>query len=156
MKVLVTRFKLTLILTMLIFAVFGQSKTISVPDLLNEEELLIFKKVKEYHKDLELSQSVTRHYTIVDGDSLLMNTTLNFTKGIEGFYFEGYVFYEVSISPDNMTISYTNSVGAALTSTGKINILGAVIRNDFSYGTAAGTVSVWVNDKLIFEETEEF
>ena len=56
--------------------------------------------------------------------------------------------------PDNI-ISYSYSSVLALSAEGKINILGVVIRNESMWGTSV-TVWVWINDKIIFEETENF
>ena len=91
-----------------------------------------------------------------NGEKELIKTTLNFTKDIDGFYFEYYIYYSIELSADLTSISYSYSIGKAASSEGKINILGGVIRNDFSFGTSSGTLTIWFSEKLIFEQTADF
>jgi hypothetical protein len=143
------------ILTSISYTV-GQTSYFTVKDKLSENELEVLKKVKEYHDDIKFTQDVTRHYILKDGNKELLKTTFDFDQDINGFYFEAYIYYHVELSSDMKTISYSYSAGTAASADGTINILGAVIRNEFGWGTSAGTVSIWVNDKQIYEQTEEF
>lgn len=150
MKTLLT----ILIFTLTLTKVYGQITTMI--DKLNEMELEVLRDVKKYHKDLQFTQEVTRHYILKNGELELYNTTFNFTKDIDGFYFESYIYYSVELSPDLNTITYSFSAGQAYSTEGKVFIIGSVIRNDFSFGTTAGTITIWVNEKKVFEEFKEF
>ena len=126
-------------------------------DKLTKEELEVLRKVKEYHKDLEFTQEVTRNFILVNVKQELLNTSFNFKKDKDGSYFGSFINYDVELSPDLTTITYSYSAGSAYSGNGKIFMLdGSVIRNEFSYGTGAGTTTIWVNKKKVFEELEEF
>ena len=127
-------------------------------DKLTKEELEVLRKVKEYHKeDLEFTQEVTRHFILIKGKPELLYTSFNFKKDKDGFYFGSFINYDVELSPDLTTITYSFSAGRAASGHGKIFVLdGSVIRNDFFYGTSAGTTTIWVNEKKVFEEFKEF
>lgn len=126
-------------------------------DKLNEKELEVLRAIKMYHNDLQFTQEVTRHYILKNGKTELYNTTFNFTKDIDGFYFEYNIYYSVELSPDLNTITYSYSAGQAASTEGKVFIIGSsVIRNDFSFGTTAGTITIWVNEEKVFEEFKEF
>lgn len=126
-------------------------------DKLTKEELEVLRKVKEYHKDLEFTQEVTRNFIIIKGKPELLSTSFNFKKDKDGFYFGSFINYDVELSPDLTTITYSCSAGTAANQEGKIFMLGgSVIRNDFFYGTGAGTTTIWVNEKKVFEELQKF
>lgn len=126
-------------------------------DKLTKEELEVLRIVKVYHKDLEFTQEVTRNFILIKGKPELLNTSFNFKKDKDGSYFGSFINYDVKLSPDLTTITYSYSAGTAASGEGKIFMLGgSVIRNEFSYGTGAGFTTIWVNEKKVFEELEEF
>ena len=126
---------------------------------LTPEETKVIQVVQQYHRALKFPKEVTRHYAIKGGKKTLVKTTFNHPKkGM--FYYQSFIYYKVELSPDNRTINYRYSSGRAFSSEGQIYLTGPtlasskVVRNDFSYGTTAGTTTVWVNNKKVYEKND--
>ena len=132
-------------------SVSGQITSI---DTLNETELEFVNEVKRLHTDLEFTKEVTRHYVMREGEKVLYNTTFNFTI-IDGFYFESFIDYHIDLSPD-LTITYSLSAGTAYSFTGKVYKFDSVFRSEYSWGTGAGTETLWINEKVVFEKNKDF
>jgi predicted small secreted protein len=129
---------------------------IEVIDIISSDELTLMQQIESIHEDLSLSQSVTRLYKIIGSDSTLIKTVLNYSKDNDGFVNGGYVYYSVSIHPDNQKIDYYYSAGSAYSAHGEVTILNNnIIRTEYSYGTQAGITSIWVNGKKVYEELED-
>ena len=150
------RFVLIMILTASLQHVYGQLR--EVKGTPNATELAAIARVKQYYKDIKLTYSVTRHYAGQGSKAVLVKTTFNFDRG-SGLYFGQYMYYNVTMSPDARTFSYSMSAGAAYTRQGKIEFLSEMIkyapvsRTEFSFGTSAGSVSSWVNGEKLGEKT---
>jgi hypothetical protein len=140
-----------LLFSIMLSSVSGQITSI---DTLNETELDFVREVKRYHKDIEFTREVTRHYVMKEGEKVLYYTTFNFTI-IDGFYFGNLIDYYVDLSPD-LTITYSFSAGTAYSCTGKVYKFDSVFRSEYSWGTGAGTETLWINEKVVFEKTKDF
>jgi predicted O-linked N-acetylglucosamine transferase (SPINDLY family) len=124
-------------------------------DTLNETELEFLREVKKYHKYIEFTKEVTRHYVFEEGERVLYKTTFNYTKSDEMFYFESYIYYDVELSPD-FTISYSFSAGRAFSCIGRVFKLDSLIRCEYSFGTGSGTEQIWINEKIVFKKNKDF
>jgi hypothetical protein len=143
-------------ITFFCFNLFSQAINFEKKENLTEEEKININKINNYYPEIKLTNYVTRYYKKENGETELIKSIFDFPQDENGFIYEAYIYYLFELFP-NGTILYNTSAGRSSSSEGTINIMGNnVIINDFSFGTEAGTVSISVNGKQIFEETKEF
>lgn len=149
------RLVLIVILTASLQQVYGQLR--EVKGTPNATELAAIARVKQYYKDIKFTNSVTRHYAGKGSNTVLVKTTFNFEK-VNNFYFKSYIYYNVTMSPNAHSFTYSMSAGAAYTQQGKIEFLSEMIkyapvsRTEFAFGTSAGSVTSWVNGEKLGEK----
>lgn len=140
---------------------YAQEDILREKGTLTPTEKKLLQTVQGYYPDLHFSQSVTRHFVVNGKNKKLLKTSFNYKK-VNGFYFKSFIFYEVELSANHKTISYAMSAGRALSQEGKINIwgeslkYGEITRTDYTYGTSAKTVTMWLRAKKVLEETKQF